>query len=148
MSLERVTNFLSIKPWLATAGMPTKDQLVLLPLYGYQNIINLALDDSPGAIVNEDQIVKNLGLQYFHVPVIWEKPIKSNFDKFVSIMLSLSNEKTFVHCVLNMRVSVFVYLYRVHFLQEAHEFAYPDVLKIWQPDPTWQSFIKEIQDSF
>lgn len=148
MMLDSITNFLVIKPWLATAGMPTKEQMELLHLHGFQNVINLALEDSPGALVNEKQIVKSLGLQYFHIPVVWEKPMKSDFDKFVSIMQSLANEKTFIHCVLNMRVSVFVYLYRVHFMQEAHEFAYPDVLKIWKPDPTWQLFIKEILGSY
>jgi hypothetical protein len=63
-------------------------------------------------------------------------------------MQSKENEKIFIHCVLNMRVSIFVYLYRVHFLHEAHEVAYPDVLKIWEPDQIWQSFMKEIQAAY
>ncbi len=148
MSLERITNFLSIKPWLATAGIPTKEQIELLPIYGFQHIINLALDDSPGALENEAELIKSLGLKYYHIPVIWENPLKSDFDKFVYIMQSMKNDKTFVHCVLNMRVSVFVYLYRIHFLREPTEHAYLDILKIWQPDSTWQSFINEIQDSY
>lgn len=148
MSLERITNFLSIKPWLATAGMPTREQIELLPVHKFRNVINLALDDSPGALENEEQIVESIGLRYFHIPVIWERPIKSDFDQFVSIMQSIENEKIFIHCVLNMRVSIFVYLYRVHFLHETHEVAYPDVLKIWEPDQIWQSFMKEIQTAY
>ena len=93
MSLERITNFLSIKPWLATAGMPTREQMELLPVHKFRNVINLALDDSPGALENEEQIVESIGLRYFHIPVIWEKPIKSDFDQFVSIMQSKENEK-------------------------------------------------------
>lgn len=148
MMLDNITNFLAIKPWLATAGMPTEEQMELLHLHGFQNVINLALEDSPGALVNENQIVKSLGLQYFHIPVVWEKPMKSDFDKFVSIMQPLANKKTFIHCVLNMRVSVFIYLFRVYFLHEAHEIAYQDVLIIWEPDQTWRSFIKEIQSFY
>lgn len=148
MSLARVTNYLPINPRLATAGMPTKEQIELLVLHEFQNVINLALDDSPGALENEAELVNKLGLNYYHIPVIWENPLKSDFDKFVSIMQTIKNEKTFIHCVLNMRVSVFVYLFRVHLLHESAEPAYLDILKIWYPDQTWQSFMKEIQEAY
>ena len=41
-----------------------------------------------------------------------------------------------------MRVSVFVYLFRVIYLKEAPEVAFQDLLEIWQPDDTWQAFIE------
>ena len=123
MALQEITKVLEIKPWLATAGMPTVDQLETVTTHSFKTIINLAMENSPGVTKNEEQIVKSFGLKYFHIPVVWEKPLRSDFDHFVSIMQSLKGEKTFIHCVLNIRVSIFVYLYRVHYLQEVKELA-------------------------
>lgn len=144
MSLNDITNFLIINPWLSTAGMPTEAQLKEIALHGYQTVINLALKTSPGAIPNEEEILKRFGLKYFHIPVIWESPQKTDFENFATVMQSLNNEKIFVHCVLNMRVSIFVYLYRVKFLNETPEIAYQDVLKIWDPDQVWRKLMEGI----
>jgi hypothetical protein len=40
-----------------------------------------------------------------------------------------------------MRVSVFVFLYRVIVKKLDRQECWKEVLKIWQPDDTWQSFI-------
>ena len=52
-------------------------------------------------------------------------------------------QKIFVHCVLNMRVSVFVYLYRLLILKEDPDTAYQDLRKIWEPDQVWSDFIRK-----
>ncbi len=147
MSLNNITNFLVINPWLATAGMPNKEQLQIIGGAGYHSVINLALNTSPGAIPNEKEILNSSGVMYYHIPVIWESPQKTDFEKFASIMQTLRKEKTFVHCVLNMRVSIFVYLYRVLFLKEAPDLAYQDVLKIWEPDHIWGKLMEDVLSS-
>ena len=144
MHIQDITNFLEIKPWLGTAGMPTSDQLEIITAAGYQSVINLALNQSPGAIPEEEQVVRQVGMKYFHIPAIWEQPKVSEYLSFSALMLELAGEKVFVHCVLNMRVSVFVYLYRVLQLEESSQEAYKDILKIWKPDHTWNAFIKEV----
>jgi hypothetical protein len=73
--------------------------------------------------------------------VIWEHSQPSDLEKFIDSMQQFCGVKFFVHCVLNLRVSVFVYLYRVIVLQEISTTAHDDLLKIWQPDETWQTFI-------
>ena len=108
---------------------------------GYEVLINLALLDSPGALPNEDTLVTALGLQYFHIPVVWESPQPSDLDQFFKTMQRNQSRKVFVHCVLNMRVSVFVFLYRVMVLKENAEKVYQDLLRIWVPDHTWRDFI-------
>jgi hypothetical protein len=45
-----------------------------------------------------------------------------------------------------MRVSAFVYLYRVFCLKENEPMAKADLHRIWQPHPTWQAFIDQILD--
>ena len=53
-----------------------------------------------------------------------------------------SEKNIFVHCAYNWRVSCFVYLYRV-IKQDCDEVtAKQDMLDVWEPDETWQSFIK------
>lgn len=49
MALQEITKVLEIKPWLATAGMPTVDQLETVTTHGFKTIINLAMENSPGA---------------------------------------------------------------------------------------------------
>ncbi len=121
--------------------MPTADQIQLIANCGYEVVINLALDQSPGAIPDEQAIVTTLGMEYIHIPIVWEHPHASDLDHFFAAMQKWSGHKIFVHCVLNMRVAVFVYLYRVISLQEKTITALQDLSKIWQPDPIWQAFM-------
>ena len=148
MDIRSITNYLEIKPCLGTAGMPTLEQLKIIADSGYQSIINLALDQSPGAIVDEGFHATQLGMKYFHIPVIWEQPKVTQFTSFSSLMKQLEGEKIFVHCVLNMRVSVFVYLYRLLHLIDSPQDAYNEMLKIWEPDPIWQRFIDEVISTY
>ncbi|MBE0686806.1 MAG: protein tyrosine phosphatase family protein [Anaerolineaceae bacterium] len=140
-SITDITNYLEIYPWLGTAGMPTDDQIECIANTGYQVVINLALEESPGAIADERERVTRLGMNYMHIPVVWESPQSSDLEQFFTIMQQLADYKVFVHCVLNMRVSVFVYLYRVIHLKEDPAVAYQELLEIWQPDETWQTLM-------
>lgn len=142
-SLTTITNFLLINEQIATAGQPTKEQLPLIKDFGYQVVINLALRDSPNAILDEEKILTNLGLTYIHIPVIWENPKEDELFSFFSTMQQHGNHKIFIHCVLNMRVSAFLYLYRIRILKEKLEIAKADLEKIWKPDGVWLKFIEE-----
>ena len=121
--------------------MPEARQLEAIANAGYQVVINLAMNDSPGAISNQAQILAAYGIRYIHIPVIWEKPDLASLKTFLQTMDKYADQKVLVHCVLNMRVSVFVYLYRLLRLAEAPENAYESVQEIWEPDNTWQLFI-------
>lgn len=143
-----ITNYLEIYPWLGTAGMIRVDQIKSIADAGYQAVINLALDESPGSISDERELVTSFGMKYIHIPVVWESPQISDVEQFFLIMQQLKGLKVFVHCVLNMRVSVFVYLYRVIHLKEDPEVAYLDLLKIWQPDKTWQDQVDRAMQEF
>ena len=140
--LEKITNFLIINEYLATSGMPSTAQLLDIVDAGYQVVINLSLRESPGAIENEGQILKDANINYVHIPVIWESPTLENIKQFFQTMDKYQAKKVFVHCVLNMRVSIFVYLYRILQLNLPPEKVYPQVLKIWQPDQVWNNFIQ------
>ena len=90
--------------------MPARDQFSCIADAGYQVVINLALSDSPGAIPEENILITHLGMTYVHIPVVWEQSQLSDLDQFFATLQQLQSQKIFVHCVLNMRKSVFVYL--------------------------------------
>lgn len=143
LDIHDIINFLEIDPQVGTAGMPTIDQFQSIAAAGYEVVINLALDQSPGAIPEEEALVTRYGIHYIHIPVVWEYPQQADLEQFFTAMQKWHGHKIFVHCVLNMRVAVFVYLYRVIILQEDSLCPFQDLLKIWQPDQTWQTLIDD-----
>lgn len=120
---------------------PTIEQFTEIKNAGYNTVINLAVPTSEGAIANEREIVEALGMQYFHIPVIWDNPTIEDFNQFSSVMQNNSEQSIFVHCAKNMRVSAFVYLYRRSHEGISEEQAKEELYKIWQPNPIWQAFI-------
>jgi len=138
-----IINYRLLSPALATAGMPLPEQLPLLAAQGYRAVINLARPDSPGAIPDEDAAVRALGIDYVHIPVDWEAPTRENLRAFYAAVDACRGQPVFVHCVLNMRVSAFCYLYRVQRLGVAEETARQDLLAIWEPDEIWSAFIAQ-----
>ncbi|MEB3290422.1 MAG: protein tyrosine phosphatase family protein, partial [Leptolyngbya sp.] len=112
-ALTTLRQFLPISDRLATAGQPTVAELATLAQAGYGVVINLALPTSDHALPDERSTVEALGMTYVAIPVVWENPTRKDLDQFFQAMEAHQGQKIFVHCALNMRVSVFVYLYRV-----------------------------------
>jgi protein tyrosine phosphatase (PTP) superfamily phosphohydrolase (DUF442 family) len=139
--LETITNFLKVSENLATAGQPTPGQFNAIKKAGYQVVINLALTDSPGALLDETSLVVRLGMAYYHIPVIWEKPDPKDLQRFFEMMDQEKEKKIFVHCMLNFRATAFVYLYSIIRLGEPPEAPAEMMRQVWEPDETWQAFI-------
>jgi protein tyrosine phosphatase (PTP) superfamily phosphohydrolase (DUF442 family) len=132
-----------LSPLVQTAGSPTVEDLENLHNTGVDAVINLALTTSMDAIPDEDRVVKGLGMEYIHIPVIWESPTLDNLQSFFAACLRCSGRKVFIHCVKNMRVSAFLYLYRVMCLGTDPQEAYADMAKIWVPEGNWAEFIEQ-----
>lgn len=142
--IENIYNFLQISYLIATSGQPTEKQFSAIKNSGYQLVINLALVNSPGVISNEKQILDSLGIEYVHIPVVWEKPKITDFSQFESVMQVNSDKKVFVHCIANKRVSAFMYLFRYLHQGINKEDAKQDLYQIWIPNDIWQQFIDEV----
>lgn len=141
MNLAQIYNFLQLSDSVATGGQPTAEQFGDIAESGYQLVINLALSNSSNAIAREREIVEALGMQYIHIPVIWERPVLEDFQQFSDAIAANTAQKVFVHCAANKRVSAFMYLYRRLHQQTEAETAKRDLYRIWQPNETWQNFI-------
>jgi protein tyrosine phosphatase (PTP) superfamily phosphohydrolase (DUF442 family) len=145
--LDRIESFLEISEKLGTAGQPFREEFPLIQKAGYKTVINLAMPDSMDAISGEPELVKELGLDYIAIPVVWERPMREDLQKFFAEMDRLQGEKIFVHCARNMRVSAFVYLYLVLRQGVDQDTARETMETIWEPNATWQKFIDEALSS-
>ena len=144
--IEDIVDFLQVSDRLATAGQPTVEQYSAIAAAGYEVVINLALVDSPNALVDEGSLASNLGIEYIQIPIEWTAPTLADFQKFGSTMDAHPDHKIFVHCAANKRVSVFVYLYRIG--QGVDELiARQDLVKIWTPNQIWEKFIDRTRSS-
>lgn len=141
--ISDIINYLQVRPGLGTAGQPSASEFAGIQAEGYQVVINLVPSSSPDALADEAAVVTGLGMDYIHIPVIWQEPSRVDLEQFFKVMDQNRERKVFVHCVMNMRVSAFVFLYRVTQEGVPVETARADMLRIWEPNPTWQHFIEE-----
>ena len=141
--LADIYNFLPIDERWATAGQPTVEQFAAIKAAGYEVIINLGMPDSPRAVLNEMEVVAAQGIDYVAIPVVWEAPTGADLAAFFAAMNANQAKKRFVHCIANMRVSAFTFLYRVLVLGVPVDEARQRLHQIWEPNPIWQQFIDE-----
>ena len=142
--MDDIFNYLWIEDRLSTGGQPTESQLVSLKNAGYQVIINLALSTSENALPNEKQSVELLGMEYINIPIEFDNPQVEEFELFCQTMAEHQQQKIFVHCAANLRVSAFIYLYRQIYQGISETEAKADLEKLWTPNPTWQKLIDAI----
>ncbi|TGD72730.1 phosphatase [Mangrovimicrobium sediminis] len=135
-------NYLQIDDWLHTAGQPDAGQLATLGALGIRHVINLALPDSDNAVADEARIVAAQGIDYLNIPVDFENPTRAQFELFCTCLDAVAGEPTLVHCAYNMRVSAFVYLYRVTRCNLAPEEARQALLQLWEPSGVWAAFVE------
>jgi protein tyrosine phosphatase (PTP) superfamily phosphohydrolase (DUF442 family) len=125
---------------VVTAGQPTRRELVAVAQAGFQAVINLHV--SPD-LPDEREVVEALGLEYVQINVPWEHPERSHLERFFAAMEARREQRLFVHCAANKRVSAFVALYRIHRLGWAKDEAlsFVDVPSF---PPVWQAFVEEM----
>ena len=142
--LSDISNFREYSPNFASSGQPTEAQIELLKSEGFERIIYIAFSNSSKAFANEDVIVKELGMDYVHIPVIWDKPSASDFYAFADVMQRYPGKKSLLHCQVNYRASAFSFLYRVLYQDVPVAVAKADMNTVWQPDKTWRELIFSI----
>jgi protein tyrosine phosphatase (PTP) superfamily phosphohydrolase (DUF442 family) len=149
MSKQPVTdiyNFLALSDAIGTAGQPLEGQFPAIKNAGYQVVINLALAISPQALPDEKEIVEGQGMEYIHIPVVWEEPRVEDALHFFGAMKAHTDKKIFVHCAANKRVSAFLYLYRTLHLGITQEEATRDLHQLWTPNDIWNTFINQVTE--
>jgi len=142
--LSDISNFLEYSASFASSGQPTEQQLKLLESKGFERIIYIAFSNSGKAFANEDVVIKELGMEYVHIPVIWEKPSAADFYAFADVMQRYPDKKSLLHCQVNYRASAFSFLYRVLYQAVPVDVAKADMNTVWVPNETWRALIFSI----
>jgi protein tyrosine phosphatase (PTP) superfamily phosphohydrolase (DUF442 family) len=142
-NLSDIYNFQSVSETLGTAGQPTAAQFDAVKDAGYEVVINLAMGNTPRDLPNEPQLLADHGIDYVHIPVVFDEPTDDNLNQFFDAMEANQDKKCFVHCIANARVSAFVMLYRVSRQGVPVQEADAMMRQIWEPNPTWQAFIDQ-----
>ncbi len=140
--MKNILNYIKINELISTSGQPKIEEFDLIKDEGFEVVINLALCNASNAIENEDKVVTNLGMSYFHIPVDFENPKPSDLKLFINVMQSLGANKVWVHCAKNYRVSAFMYVYHKYVLKTPFENIDLSIFNIWNPDKTWQELMK------
>jgi protein tyrosine phosphatase (PTP) superfamily phosphohydrolase (DUF442 family) len=139
-----IYNFLALSDAIGTAGQPLAEQFAAIKNAGYQVVINLALATSPQVLPNEKEMVEQHGMEYIHIPVVWENPRVEDALHFFDAMKAHADKKIFVHCAANKRVSAFLYLYRTLYLGITQEDATRDLHQLWVPNDQWNIFMNKV----
>jgi protein tyrosine phosphatase (PTP) superfamily phosphohydrolase (DUF442 family) len=142
-SLSEIRGFRVVGDRLGIAGQPTESQFQAIRDAGYEAVVNLALPTSDHALSTEGSVVTALGMSYVHIPVDFKAPTSRDFQAFCGVMDAFDRRRIFVHCAANMRVSAFVFLYRVLHQQLPPAEAERDLHAVWQPDEVWARFIQD-----
>ena len=138
-----ILNHFQVTDDIASSGQPTVAQIKEIASGGYDTIINLAMPDHENSIANEGSLVTSLGMTYIHIPVPFDAPSEDHFAEFSGYMDVLSDKRVWVHCIVNARVSAFLFRY----LQKNRSFtaaqAKTPILEQWMPqmDNVWKAFI-------
>ena len=146
--MNGIRAYFKVSDLIATSGQPTEDQFSKIADSGYSLVINLALPTSTHAIPNERDIVESLGMSYLHIPVSWDEPKLSDLQQFFAAMQSSEGKPVWVHCALNMRVSCFMYLYKLHVLELSEAEAKYPMSEIWQPTGAWEALINAARELY
>lgn len=126
---------------LTSSGLPSEKQLAAIAALGSKYVINLGLHTHERALSNQTASVEALGMAYVHIPVDFNAPQESDFDQFCKIMRDHGDEPIHVHCIVNARVSAFLYRYRRDVLGVSEQIARDAMEKIWTPGGVWAEFI-------
>ena len=141
--LTDIKNFIQLTLTVGTAGQPRAEQFGDIANAGFKTVINLAMPDSENAIAEEGGMVTSAGMRYVHFPIDFAAPEAADARRFIAVMNALDDEKVFVHCALNLRVSAFMYLYLRHAKGLADDAARSPLIARWMPrmDQVWKDFL-------
>lgn len=126
---------------LTTSGQPTEGQLATLRTIGVTYVINLGLHTHEHALPDEAASVADLGMTYIHIPVEFDAPTEKDFAHFCQAMSALGDAKVHVHCIVNARVSAFLYRYNRDVLCTDKRQARDAMESVWRPGGVWAAFI-------
>ncbi|PWH12707.1 MAG: phosphatase [Anaerolineae bacterium] len=145
MALTDILNFLCLEDGLCCSGQPTEAQFAEAARQGIEVVINLALHTSDNALPDEAGLVRTLGMEHIHIPVVWEAPQPADLEQFMDAMDAHQGKHILVHCAMNYRATAFLGLWRVLRRGWNAEEAFAPQRQIWSlaDYPVWEAFVQK-----
>ena len=101
-----ITNFKRVETTVACSGAITTDAVPKIKQYGFKSIINLRETSEAGANVEaEEATAKDVGIQYFHIPMNAQTPTPEVADKFLEVITTPGVQPAFIHCASGNRAA-------------------------------------------
>jgi uncharacterized protein (TIGR01244 family) len=132
---------------ITTSGRLQQGDPARLAAIGVRHVINLAMPDHPEMLSDPEDAMAAAGLRYTSIPVPFDGPAEEHYRTFAQA-LDADEEPVHVHCVMNWRVSAFLYRWnREQGMDEAE--ARAQMERIWSPEandhpdaPKWAAFVR------
>ena len=100
-----ITNYTKVDAVVACGGATDTSALAGLKSEGFKSVINLRLATETGANVEQNMAqAKDLGLNYFHLPLSGAAPDPAIVDQFLTVVSNKANQPVFIHCASANRV--------------------------------------------
>jgi uncharacterized protein (TIGR01244 family) len=101
-----IRNFLRVNDQFCTGGQPRLEDFDRLKADGVKAVLNLRTPGEHRA-AEEEAKVKDLGLRYFNIPVVFTDPKDEQVDLFLKLTDDPANRPMFIHCTAAIRVGAF-----------------------------------------
>jgi protein tyrosine phosphatase (PTP) superfamily phosphohydrolase (DUF442 family) len=136
-----ILNWRRLDDRITTSGQPDEAGLAAIRDLGVVHVVNLALHTHPKALSDQAGSVAALGMKYTHIPVDFDNPTEDDFDRFCAIMASAADVPVHVHCIVNARVTAFVYRWQRDVLGAGEADARAIMDSVWRPGGVWAEFL-------
>ena len=146
--LQHLPAFLPVSSRLLTAGQPAPADFARIAQANVEVVINVAPPGAHGYLADEAQLVMENGMIYAHLPIIFGRPLVSDFASFAGVMNAHKERVILVHCAANVRVSALIYLYQTLIEGEDEMSARARLFQIRMPDAIWSQFIYDVRASY
>ncbi len=80
-------------------------------------------------------------MTYTHIPVDSDNPTEDDFDRFCAAMVAADGVPVHVHCIVNARVTAFVYRWQRDVLGGGEAEARAMMDSVWRPGGVWAQFL-------
>ena len=100
-----IRNFVRVNEQFCTGGQPRPEHLAKLKEEGVKAIINLRTPVEYRA-AEEEEAVKNLGLRYVNIPIVFTDPKDEQATEFLKVTDDPANRPAFIHCAATIWTTV------------------------------------------
>jgi protein tyrosine phosphatase (PTP) superfamily phosphohydrolase (DUF442 family) len=139
---HKVYNHVQVDERISTSGVISGETIEQMAREGYGALINLLPDTHQHALSREAELAGQHALAYHHIPVDFAAPTSASYSAFEQALDGVAqNQRVYVHCAANMRVSAFLAIYGTKRFGWTSERAEQLIAEVWQPNDIWRKFL-------